>query len=183
MKFDYKKILPHIAAVVLFLAVSFAYFSPVLQGKKVFQSDMSQFEGGNKDLEDYHKATGETAGWTDGMFSGMPSYQLTMPENYNVFKTIAKPVTLGSYSLSAGIIFLMMLGFYVFMIAMGAKPLLSLVASLAYALGSYNIIIIAVGHITKAWAMAMIAPILGGMILVFRKKWLSGAALFTLCLG
>ena len=60
MKFDYKKILPHIAAIILFLAVGFVYFSPVLEGKKVFQSDMSQFEGGNKDLADYEQATGES---------------------------------------------------------------------------------------------------------------------------
>ncbi len=183
MKFDYKKILPHIAVLVLFLGVSFAYFSPVLDGKKVFQSDMSQFEGGNKDLADYEEATGERAGWTDGMFGGMPSYQLTMPESFNLFKALSAPITLGNYSFSAGIVFLMMLGFYVFMIAMGAKPLLAAFASLAYALGSYNIIIIAVGHITKAWAMAMIAPIFGGMILVFRRKWLTGAAIFTLALG
>ncbi len=183
MKFDYKKILPHIAAIVLFLVVSFAYFSPVLEGMKVYQSDMSQFEGGNKDLADYEAATGERAGWTDGMFSGMPSYQLTMPEQFNIFKTLMPFVTLGDHSFSVGIVFLMMLGFYVFMVSMGAKPLLSLIAALAYSLGSYNIIIIAVGHITKAWAMAMIAPILGGMILVFRKKWLAGAAIFALSLG
>lgn len=183
MKFDYKKILPHIAAIVLFLVVSFAYFSPVLEGMKVYQSDMSQFEGGNKDLADYEAATGERAGWTDGMFSGMPSYQLTMPEQFNIFKTLMPFVTLGDHSFSVGIVFLMMLGFYVFMVSMGAKPLLSLIAALAYSLGSYNIIIIAVGHITKAWAMAMIAPILGGMILVFRKKWLAGAAIFAISLG
>lgn len=183
MKFDYKKFLPHIAAILLFLAVGFVYFSPVLEGKKVFQSDMSQFEGGNKDLADYEQATGERAGWTDGMFSGMPAYQLTMPEHYNIFKSISPIVTLGEHSFSVGILFLMMLGFYVFMVSMGAKPLLSMIAALAYALGSYNIIIIAVGHITKAWAMAMIAPILGGMILVFRRKWLAGAVMFTLSLG
>ncbi len=183
MKLDYKKILTHLAVLVLFLGVSFAYFSPVLEGKRIFQSDMSQFEGGNKDLADYEKATGERAGWTEGMFSGMPSYQLTMPENYNIFKSISTPITLGDYSFSVGIAFLMMLGFYVFMIAMGANPILAAIASITYALGSYNIIITVVGHITKAWAMAMIAPILGGMILVFRRKWLTGAAIFTLALG
>lgn len=183
MKFNYKKILPHIAAVLVFIAVGFVYFSPVLDGKKIVQSDMSQFEGGSKDLADYEKATGERAGWTDGMFSGMPAYQLVMPESYNMFKTIATPITLGSYSFSVGIVFLLMLGFYVFMVSMGAKPLISVVAALAYALGSYNIIIIAVGHITKAWAMAMIAPVLGGMILTFRRKWLTGAAIFTVALG
>lgn len=183
MKFNYKKFLPHIAAMVLFIAVGFVYFSPVLDGKKIFQSDMSQFEGGSKDLADYEQATGEKAGWTDGMFSGMPAYQLVMPESYNIFKTISTPITLGGYSFSVGIVFLLMLGFYIFMISMGAKPLISAVAALAYALGSYNIIIIAVGHITKAWAMAMMAPVLGGMIMVFRRKRLAGAAIFTVALG
>ncbi len=183
MKPLYKKIIAHIAAIVVFLAVGFAFFSPVLDGKRIYQSDMAQFEGGNKDLADYEKATGERAGWTDGMFGGMPAYQLTMPEHYNVFKSFSAPITLGSYSFSVGIAFLLMLGFYVFMVAMGANPLLAAAAAVAYSLGSYNIIITVVGHITKAWAMAMIAPILGGIILVMRKKRLTGAALFTLALG
>lgn len=180
---NFKKILPHIIAVVAFIVVSLVFFSPVMEGKKLFQSDMAQFDGASKELHDYEKASGEGANWANAMFSGMPSYQIAFPQSNNIFNTIAPPLTLWNRSFDAGIFFIMMLGFYVFMCSMGAKPLISAFSALIYALGSYNVIIIAVGHITKAWAMAMIAPILAGMILVFKRKYISGIIIFTLSLG
>lgn len=178
-----KKILPHIIAVIAFIVVSLVFFSPVMEGKKLFQSDMAQFDGASKELHDYEKASGEGANWANAMFSGMPSYQIAFPQSNNIFNTIAPPLTLWNRSFDAGIFFIMMLGFYVFMCSMGAKPLISAFSALIYALGSYNVIIITVGHITKAWAMAMIAPILAGMILVFKRKYISGIIIFTLSLG
>lgn len=178
-----KKILPHIIAVVAFIVVSLVFFSPVMEGKKLFQSDMAQFDGASKELHDYEKASGEGANWANAMFSGMPSYQIAFPQSNNIFNTIAPPLTLWNRSFDAGIFFIMMLGFYVFMCSMGAKPLISAFSALIYALGSYNVIIITVGHITKAWAMAMIAPILAGMILVFKRKYISGIIIFTFSLG
>ena len=180
---NFKKILPHIIAVVAFIVVSLVFFSPVMEGKKLFQSDMAQFDGASKELHDYEKASGEGANWANAMFSGMPSYQIAFPQSNNIFNTIAPPLTLWNRSFDAGIVFIMMLGFYVFMCSMGAKPLISAFSALIYALGSYNVIIITVGHITKAWAMAMIAPILVGMILVFKRKYISGIIIFTLSLG
>ena len=180
---NFKKILPHIIAVVAFIVVSLVFFSPVMEGKKLFQSDMAQFDGASKELHDYEKASGEGANWANAMFSGMPSYQIAFPQSNNIFNTIAPPLTLWNRSFDAGIFFIMMLGFYVFMCSMGAKPLISAFSALIYALGSYNVIIITVGHITKAWAMAMIAPILAGMILVFKRKYISGTIIFTLSLG
>lgn len=180
---NFKKILPHIIAVIAFIVVSLVFFSPVMEGKKLFQSDMAQFDGASKELHDYEKASGEGANWANAMFSGMPSYQIAFPQSNNIFNTIAPPLTLWNRSFDAGIFFIMMLGFYVFMCSMGAKPLISAFSALIYALGSYNVIIITVGHITKAWAMAMIAPILAGMILVFKRKYISGIIIFTLSLG
>lgn len=180
---NFKKILPHIIAVVAFIVVSLVFFSPVMEGKKLFQSDMAQFDGASKELHDYEKASGEGANWANAMFSGMPSYQIAFLQSNNIFNTIAPPLTLWNRNFDAGIFFIMMLGFYVFMCSMGAKPLISAFSALIYALGSYNVIIITVGHITKAWAMAMIAPILAGMILVFKRKYISGIIIFTLSLG
>lgn len=178
-----KKVLPHIAAVVAFVACSLIYFSPILDGKQLNQSDMSQFAGMSKSLDDYERVSHHYSEWTNSMFSGMPTYQIKSDNNYNIEEVINNIFTLGPISHSAGIMFLMALGFYVFLVCMGANPWMSLFAGLIYALGSYNIIIIGVGHITKAWAMAMMAPILAGMILVFRKKYVYGLALFTLSLG
>lgn len=183
-KFSLKKAVPHIIAVLVFILVSFIYFSPVLTDhKQLNQSDMGQFAGMSKSLDDYEKISGERSEWTNSMFSGMPSYQLEKDNSYNILESIYKPLALGSYKLSAGIFFLMALGFYVFMCCMGVNPWISVFAGLIYALGSYNIIIIGVGHITKAWAMSMIAPILAGMILIFKKKYVRGLALFALALA
>src|SRR5574344_408925 len=179
-----KKILPHIIAVVVFIAVSFIYFSPVLKNQQLQQSDMSQFEGMSKSLVDYHKQTGDYSEWSNSMFGGMPAYQMYGSSNNNVMNFFGTTLTLGSnFGLNAGILFIMALGFYIFMISMGVNPWLAILSGIIYCLGSYNIIIIGVGHITKAWAMVIIAPILAGMILVFKKKYLTGMALFAFCLG
>lgn len=179
----FKRFLPHIIAILIFLAVSAIYFSPILEGLELRQSDMSNFKGMSKELADYKEATGRGASWTNSLFGGMPSYQILGPDSHNVLQTLSKPITLWGYNLNLGVMFLYMLGFYVFVIALGGNYWLGILAALAYALASYNIIIIEVGHITKAWAMAMMAPIFAGMILVFRKKYLSGGTLFILALG
>lgn len=179
----FKKFMPHIIAILIFLVVSAVYFSPILEGLELPQSDMANYKGMSKELVDYKEATGKGASWTNSMFGGMPSYQIKGPDTYNVLEPLAKPITLWGYNLNLGVMFLYMLGFYIFVIALGGNSWIGILAALAYALASYNIIIIEVGHITKAWAMAMMAPIYAGMILVFRKKFLSGAALFILALG
>lgn len=178
-----KKSLPHIIAIIIFLVLSAIYFSPVLKGLELRQSDMSNFKGMSKELADYKEATGNGASWTNSLFSGMPSYQILGPDTYNVLGTLSAPLKLWSFELDMGVFFLYMIGFYVAMIALGLSPWLAIIAGLGFALGSYNIIIIEVGHITKAWAMAMMAPIFAGMILVFRKKYLLGAALFVVSLA
>lgn len=113
----------------------------------------------------------------------MPSYQIQGPSTNNVFGPISTPLKLWGFQLDLGVMFLYMLGFYVFAITLGISPWLGIIAGVSFALASYNIIIIEVGHITKAWAMAMMAPIFGGMMLVFKKKYLTGIAIFILALG
>lgn len=179
----FKKFLPHIIAIAIFLVISAIYFSPILKGLELRQSDMINAEGISKELVDYKKATGHGASWTNSLFSGMPSYQIQGPNTNNVFIPLSQPLKLWGLQLDLGILFLYMLGFYAFTIALGISPWLGIIAGIAFAMASYNIIIIEVGHITKAWAMSMMAPIFGGMMLVFRKKYLSGAALFIVSLG
>lgn len=179
----FKKFLPHLVAIAIFLVVSAIYFSPILKGLELRQSDMTNATGVSKELVDYKKATGNGASWTNSLFSGMPSYQIQGPNTNNVFIPLSQPLKLWGLQLDLGILFLYMLGFYAFAIALGVSPWLGIIAGISFAMASYNIIIIEVGHITKAWAMSMIAPILGGMILIFRKKYLTGVALFIVSLG
>lgn len=178
-----KKLLPHIIAIAIFVVISAIYFSPILQGLELRQSDMTNATGVSKELVDYKKATGNGVSWTNSLFSGMPSYQIQSPNTNNVLIPLSTPLKLWGFQLNIGILFLYMLGFYVFVIALGGSPWMGVLAGVSFALASYNIIIIEVGHITKAWAMSMIAPIFAGMILVFRKKYLTGGALFVISLA
>ena len=180
---NWKKILPHVAAIIILIIVSLIYFSPILENKIVPQSDMMAYPGISKALDDYKKISGKGSEWAPNLFSGMPSYQIKYGHKGNIFDNLIQIVTLGDSTNTMGVFFLLALGFYLFMVCLGFNPWMSLFAGLVYALGSYNIILIDVGHITKAWAMGMIAPILGGMILVFQKKYIKGFVLFTVCLA
>ncbi len=180
---NYKKYLPHVLAIILLIVASMIYFSPILGGKILPQTDMLQFPGMYKAQEDNQKMTGNLGEWAPNLFSGMPSYQIAYEKHGNIFDLLISPLNLFDSTHSLGVFFLLALGFYVFMICMGVTPWLALFAGLIYALGTYNIILINVGHITKAWAMATMAPVLAGMILAFKKKYLIGFLVFTISLG
>ena len=171
-----KKFIPHIAAIALFLVLSLIYFYPVvLEDKELFQGDLENMTGWGKDLKDYHEQTGDYAFWSNSMFSGMPANYVYMPPYTNIFDYICKVFILNLPIYHIGLIFIYLLGFYIFLMSLGCKPLLSIVGAIAYAFTTYNLIIIEVGHVNKALVMATMAPIIGGIILCYRKKYLWGA--------
>ena len=193
-----KKILTHIGIVVALLAISAIYFMPILQGKALPQGDLQKYEGMAKAQKDYHEATGEYATWCPSMFSGMPGYQITNSPQHSVYTPLKNILSLQIFGRQndMGVLFLYLLGFYIALVALGVSPWLALLGGLAFGLGSYNIIIIEAGHITKAWAMAMMAPVLAGELLCLkgaglmkedRRKAVSrlvwGGILFTVALG
>lgn len=177
---NYKKIIPFLTAVGVFLLLSAIYFSPIFSGLHLEQADLQP--GMIHQVQDYHQRTGEYAHWNDAMFGGQPSYLGYSDPLNNIFNPIGSMLALKGRSLDMGVLFLYMLGFYVMLLAFGVNPWIALLGSAAYAFGSYNLIIIAAGHITKAWSMAMIAPILAGIVMVFQRRWW-GLILFTLALG
>ena len=165
-----KSIITHAAIVALLLALSAIYFLPLLQGKALPQGDLQKYEGMAKAQKDYHKATGNYSTWCPSMFSGMPGYQITNSPQRSVhapFRSLLTLEPLGRHN-DMGVMFLYLLGFYLALVAIGVGPWLSLFGALAFGLGSYNIIIIEAGHITKAWAWALMAPVLAGMMLCFK---------------
>ena len=190
-----KSIWLHIGIVAIMLAVAFAYFSPALGGKVLYQGDIQKYEAMVKETKDYHAKTGEYVHWNSAMFSGMPAYQVGgNPPVKSVFQPLKDLGTLEFLGLerSAGVLFFYLIGFYVALVVLGCSPWLALLGAVAFGLGSYNIIIVEAGHITKAWSMAMTAPILAGMVLCLRapkeggkkwKDWLWGGLLFTTALG
>ena len=192
-----KSIFTHATFIAVILAISAIYFMPLLQGKALPQGDLQKYEGMAKAQKDYHQATGDYSTWCPSMFGGMPGYQITNSPQQSVFTPIKSLFTLQPFGRQndMGVLFLYLLGFYVALLALGVSPWLALLGGLAFGLGSYNIIIIEAGHITKAWAMAMMAPVLAaellcmkgaGLIRTDRKKaihsWVWGGILFTLAL-
>lgn len=170
--------LPHLAAVMLFFILTAIYFAPVFQGKDLLQGDAISSQAWGKDLKDYHESTGEYAYWSNSMFAGMPSNYTFAPEPANIFESFDKVLTLRMFGASRrhiGSIFLTFVCFYIFLLSLGCKPLLSIAGSIAYTLCSYNLIIIGAGHMNKSLVMATMAPIIGGVILCYRGKLLWGA--------
>lgn len=181
---DWKKFLPHLVAIAVFYLVTILYFSPLFfENKDLTQGDVLSYLGWGDDVRRHYNSTGEYCYWSNAMFGGMPSnYSFPAPTN-NVFRYI-QHVALGFLPLNtAGPFFAYMLGFYIFMLVLGCVPWLSALGAVGYALCSYNLIIIDAGHVSKALVMATIAPVLGGIILTYRKKYLAGIALTLIATG
>lgn len=189
-----KSIWIHLGLIAAMFAVACIYFSPALSGKEMYQGDTQKYEAMVKETKDYHAKTGDYALWNSAMFGGMPIYQVGgNPPMKSIIHPLRKIVNLEFLGLgrSVGVLFLYLIGFYVALLVLGCSPWLSLLGALAFGLGSYNIIIVEAGHISKAWALAMMPPILAGMVLCLRKRetgdkrkdWLWGGLLFTLALA
>lgn len=164
--------------------MSVLYFAPAaFQNKAIVQGDAVSAQGWGKDLKDYHEQTGEYAYWSNRMFGGMPANYTYMPPAPNVFHAFGKVFTLDMNILNTGLLFLYLIGFYIFFAAIGCKPWLSIVGSIAFALCSYNLIIIEAGHINKGLVMGTMAPIIAGVILCYRKKYLWGSLITLMFVG
>lgn len=175
------KILPHIVAPILFLIVSYAYFSPLLQGEKIVQHDITMWKGSAKELLDFKETTGREILWTNSMFGGMPTYLISANYSGNLLKWINWILEVGQRP--ASFIFLTMLGFYILLIVMGVNPWLSITGSLAYGLSTYFFLVIGAGHNAKIHAIAYVAPMIAGVIQAYRGKYWAGFSLFALFFG
>ena len=175
---------PHLIAILIILAVTIVYFFPILEGKDVRQMDITHAAGMQQELLQYHKTTGDYSQWTNSMFSGMPAYHVgPFTKNYNLFIYLHQVLGINLSSNSAGIIFVMMLCFYILVISMGISSWIALAGSFAYAFSTYNFIIITAGHVSKAWAIAYIPLIIAGVILTYKGKYTLGGILTFLGLG
>ena len=191
--FNWKSIVPHVIAVLMhviavlvFLVLTLVYFSPVLDGKDIKQDDAIGSMGWGKDARDYHEESGEYCYWSNAMFSGMPCNYTYSPQPVNAFKPIGEVLTLNVFGASyrhIGCIFLTFIGAYILLLALGCKSWLSIAGSIAYTLGSYNFIIIDAGHMNKSLVIATMAPVIGGIILCYRRKLLLGGLVTLIFAG
>lgn len=181
MQFSIKKCLPHILVLVGFICVSLAYFSPVLKGKEIFQNDIKHYIGMSKQQKDFKAETGEETYWTNSAFGGMPTYQLGAKYPNNYIKQL--DLTLRFLPRPADYLFLYFLGFYVLLLVLKVDFRLAALGSLAFGFSTYLIIILGVGHNSKAHAIAYMPLVLSGIILTFRKHYILGFLLTTVALA
>ena len=184
--FNWKNIVPHVIAVLIFLTLTLVYFSPVLEGKDIKQDDAIGSMGWGKDARDYHEESGEYSYWSNAMFSGMPCNYTYAPQPDNTFKPIGQVLTLNVFGASyrhIGCIFLTFIGGYILLLALGCKSWLSIAGSIVYTLGSYNFIIIDAGHMNKSLVMATMAPFIGGIILCYKRRLLVGSLVTLIFAG
>ncbi|WP_274475476.1 YfhO family protein [Mangrovimonas aestuarii] len=181
MQFSFKRILPHLLVLVGFVFISLAYFSPVLQGESIFQSDIVQYIGMSKQQTDFRVDTGEETYWTNSAFGGMPTYQLGAKYPHNYIKKL--DLALRFLPRPADYLFLYLLGFYLLMLTLKVNFKLSALGAVAFGFSTYLIIILGVGHNAKAHAIAYMPLVISGILLVFQKRYLLGFLVTAIAMG
>ena len=182
----WNKILPssilyHAGVVLGFALVALLFYYPLLSGKTLLQSDIRQYQGMSRQLQGHREATGEETYWIDNAFGGMPTYQLgakfpadVLQPIYSFFRILPRP---------AHILFLYLLGVYLVLLILKKPWPVALFGSLAFGFSTYLLIILQVGHNTKALAVSFFPFVFGGVLLLLQKRWFWGVLLSSLALG
>lgn len=177
----WKKCLPDVLAVLLFALLSFAYFFPAdTEGRILYRHDSAAGRGAGQETSEYYQRTGERTRWTNSLFSGMPTYQLAPSYNsQGVVSTLSRVYQLGMVG-DFAYVFLYLLGFYILLRAFDFRQSLAALGSIIWAFSSYFFIIIAAGHIWKVMALAYLPPMIAGIVLAYRGKYLWGLLVLSL---
>ncbi len=170
-----ERIYPHAIAVLGFILISLIYFYPVLQGKKISQSDIALYTGMAKEQIDFRATENSEPYWTNSAFGGMPTYQLGANYPHEYINKIDS--TLRFLPRPADYLFLYFLGFYVLLLVLKADPLKAFFGALAFGFSTYLIIILGVGHNAKAHAIAYMPMVVAGILLVFQRRFIVGGLL------
>ena len=176
---DFKKLLPHLVAIVTFFIVIFITFTPQFQGKVIRGGDAVSYSGAAKESKDYKEATGERQNWTGTTFSGMPTYQLNRITEGNYVPAVAKPLTLG-LPRPAGAFMLGLIVCYLFYLLIGVNPWLSIAGAVGTVLATNNLVLFQTGHTTKVNVILYFPLIAAGIVYAYRKRVILGALVFAL---
>jgi len=178
-----KKCLPDVLAVLLFAVLAFAYFFPAdIEGRILYRHDASAGRGAGQEGIEYLQKTGERSRWTNALFGGMPTYQ--MAPSYHSTDNLSQAINAYHLWLPENVwfVFAYLLGFYILLRAFDFRQHLAALGSIIWAFSTYFLIIIAAGHIWKVWALAYLPPMIAGIVLAYRGKYLWGfivTAIFT----
>tara|TARA_R110001606_G_scaffold99953_3_gene220179 strand:+ start:1385 stop:3820 length:2436 start_codon:yes stop_codon:yes gene_type:complete len=181
MKQGLKFFFIHFFVIVFFIIGALAYFSPVLQGKVMYQHDIAQYTGMAKEQNDFRKSKDQEPYWTNSAFGGMPTYQLGANYPHNYIKQLDRLIRF--LPRPADYLFLYFIGFYILLCCLKVDYRLAIVGALAFGFSTYLIIILGAGHNAKAHAIAYLPVLLAGIVLVFRKKYLWGFVLTALAMA
>lgn len=178
MKNTLKRCLPDVLVIVLFVLIAFAYFYPAdFEGRILYRHDSSAGRGMGRDISEYFERTGESCRWTNTIFSGMPTYQIA--PGYKSFKVLDEIRDLYHLWLPDYVwyLFAYLLGFYILLRAFDFRQSLAALGSIVWAFSTYFLIIIAAGHIWKVMALAYLPPLIAGIVLAYKGKYMWGLAL------
>ena len=170
-----KQWLPEVLVVILFVGISFAYFFPAdIEGRILYRHDSSAVRGVGQEAHEYEERTGKVTRWTNALFGGMPTYQ-TAP-SYNSTRPLNTAIKAYHLWLPENVwyVFVYLLGFYILLRAFDFRWYLATLGAIIWAFSSYFFIIIAAGHIWKVMALAYLPPMIAGIVLAYRGKYLSG---------
>jgi hypothetical protein len=177
----FQKLYPHLLSILGFVIISIMYFFPVLNGKKIYQSDIVQYTAMAKEQNDFRQNENAEPYWTDAAFGGMPTYQLgaKYPNDFighldDALRFLPRP---------ADYLFLYFLGFYALLLVLKTDPLKAFFGALAFGFSTYLIIILGVGHNAKAHAIAYMPLVVAGTLLVFKRKYILGGIVTMLAVA
>lgn len=181
MSANLKKFGTHILVILGFVFVSLLYFSPVLKGHKIYQSDIVQYTGMAKQHTDFREANSSESYWTNSAFGGMPTYQLGAKYPHNYIKKL--DLALRFLPRPADYLFLYLMGFYILLLVLKIDYRMAAFGALAFGFSTYLIIILGVGHNAKAHAIAYMPLVLSGIILTFQKRYAIGFSVTAISSG
>lgn len=181
MKQGLKFFFIHFFVIVFFILAALAYFSPVLQGKVIYQNDIAQYTGMAKEQNDFRKLNDQEPYWTNSAFGGMPTYQLGANYPHDYIKQLDRLIRF--LPRPTDYLFLYFIGFYILLCCLKVDFRLAIVGALAFGFSTYLIIILGAGHNAKAHALAYLPVLLAGIMLVFRRKYLWGFVLTALAMA
>ena len=179
---DNKNIIYIALCIVAFALITLIYFSPIMQGKRLKQHDIEMYKGMSQEIVDFKARTSEQSLWTNSMFGGMPAWNIGVPQNSNLMTYVNRTLAVG-FPHPIGAVFISMLGFFILLLVLDCKIWISFIGALAYGFTSYLFIVIGAGHNSKAIAMAYIAPVIAGILLTYKGKYLWGAVLTAIALA
>lgn len=165
----------HFIITAFFLVICFFYLTPAFQGKTIGQNDVTRAQSTQTEINAY-KDKGITVLWTNQIHGGMPAFQIWAPYNDNLTSWIVNGISY-IFPSPVGTLFLLLMGSYLLFCVLKLNPWLSAAGAIAFTFSSYNIVLLVAGHANQAFAIAFFAPILAGILLAFRGKYVAGAAI------